>query len=123
VTEEVRIGGDGDGEQLRSGLVTLVLAVVEILDDALENEAVRRMESGQLTDEEVERLGTQLRALDEEIRSLEEREGVADDVERLRGRLDDALAEAVRGLDGADLPSAAEPDPGRGPDDDGGDPA
>lgn len=93
MTEEIAID-DGE-EDLRSGLVTLVLALVEVVDDALEREAVRRMESGQLTDEEIARLGDQLRRLNDEIRRLEEREGVADEVDELRGQLDDALAEAL----------------------------
>jgi len=94
MTQEIAIGEEGE-EDLTSGLVTLVLALVEVVDDALEREAVRRMESGQLDDDEIERLGDQLRRLNEEIRRLEEREGVADDVGELRGQLDDALADAL----------------------------
>ena len=88
--------GDGDGEDLRSGLVTLVLALVEIVDEALEREAVRRMESGELTDEEIERLGTQLARIDEELRAMEEREGVAEEVDRLRQELNDTVEDALR---------------------------
>lgn len=95
MTETIAIGGENDGEQLRSGLVTLVLALVEIVDDTLEREAVRRMESGQLSDEEIERLGTQLARLNEEIATLEEREGVSDEVEALRGELDDAVGDVL----------------------------
>jgi hypothetical protein len=93
-----RVDLDGDGEQLRSGLVTLVLALVEIVDDALEREAVRRMEAGQLTDEEIERVGTQLRRLEAEIHDLEKREGVREEVTDFRERLDGALDGAIDDL-------------------------
>jgi hypothetical protein len=100
MAETIDINGDGDGdsdgEDLRSGLVTLVLALVEIVDEALEREAVRRMESGELTDEEIERLGTQLARIDEELRAMEEREGVAEEVDRLRQELNDTVEDALR---------------------------
>lgn len=105
MSERIDIGGDGDGdvdpeaEELRSGLVTLVCSLVEIVDEALEREAVRRMESGDLDPEEVERLGKHLATLDEEITSLERREGVEDAVQELRGQLDGVIDEALAGLD------------------------
>lgn len=98
MTEAVSV--DGDEETVRSGLVALVLAVVEILDDALEREAVRRMEAGQLTDEEIERVGTQLELLDEEIRRLEREEGVEDEVARLRGDLNRVVDDALFRMEG-----------------------
>lgn len=105
MSERIDIGGDGDGdgdpeaEELRSGLVTLVCSLVEIVDEALEREAVRRMESGDLDPEEVERLGKHLATLDEEITALERREGVEDAVQELRGQLDGVIDEALAGLD------------------------
>lgn len=95
MTEQISIGGEDEEGDLRAGLVTLVLALVEIVDETLEREAVRRMQSGQLSDEEIERLGNQLRRLNEEIAALEEREGVADQVEALRGELDDAVGDVL----------------------------
>ncbi len=108
MSDRIDIGGE-DGEEaaeLRSGLVTLVCSLVEIVDEALEREAVRRMESGDLDPEEVERLGRQLATLDEEIEELERREGVEDAVAELRGQLDGVVDEALTGLDaenGADV--------------------
>ncbi len=46
-----------DGQKLQSGLGKLVLTIVEILRQILERQALRRMESGTLTREEIERLG------------------------------------------------------------------
>lgn len=89
-----------------SGLVALVVAVVDILVDVLEREAVRRMEHGDLTDEEVERLGTQLATLEAEVERLAESEGVTDEVERLRGQLDGLVDGAIRRVDDSGVPQS-----------------
>lgn len=94
---------DVDGESAADGLLTLVLAVVEILVEALEREAIRRMESGQLTDEEIDRLGRQLAAIDEQIAEIETDQGIADDVSSLRGDLDDLVRDAIERLDETSL--------------------
>lgn len=54
------------------GLGRVVVAVLEILRDLLERQAIRRMESGSLTPEEVERLGRSLIALDHQLTELRE---------------------------------------------------
>lgn len=46
-----------DAEKLQHGLAKLVLALVQTVTDILERQATRRVESGTLTAEEVERLG------------------------------------------------------------------
>ncbi|NUB92623.1 gas vesicle protein K [Haloterrigena sp. SYSU A558-1] len=90
----------GDGEDARQGLVTLVVTVVEILMDALEREAVRRMESGDLADEEIERLGEQLATIEAEIEQLKEDEGIEDGVDDLRGDLNGLVNDAIEQLHG-----------------------
>jgi hypothetical protein len=89
---------DDDGEGVHKGLLTLVLSLVDIIDEALEKEAVRRMESGELTDEEVERLGAQLKQLSAEIERLKQQEGVDESVDEFRGQLDTLVADAITNL-------------------------
>jgi hypothetical protein len=58
VLEELRLGGRRGTGDVRTGIVKLVLTVVEIVRQVLEKQAIRRVDAGDLTPEEVERLGT-----------------------------------------------------------------
>lgn len=53
-----------------AGVAGLVLAVVDIVRQLLERQAVRRMDAGTLTAEQVERLGRALIALERQVREL-----------------------------------------------------
>jgi hypothetical protein len=89
---------DIDGEDAADGLIALVLAVIELLVEAMEREGVRRMESGQLTDEEVERLGSQFAAIEAEIERLKAEADIEEDVADLRFQLDDLVNDAIRSV-------------------------
>lgn len=86
---------DEAGDGGASGLMALVVTVIELLVETMEREAIRRMESGQLDPEEIERLGAQLQALEEELEAIKADQGIDDDVEQLRGDLDSLVSEAV----------------------------
>lgn len=59
-----------DGDQACKGLSQLVLTLVKLLHELLERQALRRMETGQLSDDDIERLGTTLMRQAEEIERL-----------------------------------------------------
>jgi hypothetical protein len=55
-----------------AGLGRLVVALLEVVRDLLERQAIRRMESGSLSDDETERLGTALMDLEARLAELRE---------------------------------------------------
>jgi hypothetical protein len=54
-------------EDVEAGLARLVLTLVEFLRQVLEHQAVRRMEGGGLSDEEIERIGLTLMRLQDKL--------------------------------------------------------
>jgi hypothetical protein len=82
-------------DNLKQGLLGLVMALVEIIRDALKLQAVKRMEGGSLTEEEVERLGQALMDLDTAIEEIKEEQGVKESVESVRDGLDNIVDEVV----------------------------
>jgi len=67
-----------DPENVRKGLGQLVLTVVELIRQLLEKQALRRIESGSLTDQEVERLGLTFLGLNEQLAWLKHEFGLTD---------------------------------------------
>ncbi len=68
-----------DGDRVRNGLAQLVLTLVKLLHELLERQAIRRMDSGSLSDEEIERLGMTLMRQAEELENLCEVFGLKDE--------------------------------------------
>ncbi len=89
---QISLGDETDGA---SGIMAIVVAVLEIVLETMQREAVRRMESGTLTEEEIERLGSQLQAIEAELEAIKARQGIETDVARLRGDLDDLVADVI----------------------------
>ena len=66
-----------DPEDVEKGLVQLVLTLVELLRQLMEKQAIRRVEAGGLSDEEVERLGRTLMLLEEKMEELRDHFGLS----------------------------------------------
>ncbi|MEM1125604.1 MAG: gas vesicle protein K [Bacteroidota bacterium] len=60
-----------DPDSADQGLAKLVLTLIELLRQLMERQAVRRMDAGSLTDDEVERLGLTLMKLEGRIKELQ----------------------------------------------------
>jgi hypothetical protein len=58
---------DLDPDHMEEGLARLVLTLVELIRQLLERQAIRRMDGGSLSEEEVERLGLALMRLQEKL--------------------------------------------------------
>lgn len=67
-----------DPENVERGLVQLVLTLVELLRRLLEKQALRRMEGGSLTPEEIDRLGRTLQRLECRMEELKDHFGIDD---------------------------------------------
>jgi len=68
---------DADPEAVERSLVTLVLTVVELLRQLMEKQALRRVDSGDLSDEQVEAIGLTLMHLEDRMGELCDHFGVA----------------------------------------------
>jgi hypothetical protein len=68
---------DMEPESVERGLASLVLTIVELLRQLVERQAVRRADAGDLTDEQIERIGQTLMALERRMSELLEHFGLA----------------------------------------------
>ncbi|MEV0850291.1 gas vesicle protein K [Streptomyces sp. NPDC049954] len=84
-----------DEKSLKHGVLSLVVTLVEVIQEALERQAVRRMEGGSLTTEELERLGDALLELDEAMEDIKEEHGITDSVADLHRGLDEVVDDVV----------------------------
>ena len=57
-------------ENAERGLAQLVLTLVELIRQLMERQAIRRVEAGGLTDDQVERLGQALQRLDARMKEI-----------------------------------------------------
>ena len=70
-----------DAESVERDLFKLVLTVIELVRQLMEKQALRRVDEGDLTDEQVEGLGQGLMHLEQAMDELKERYGLtADDL-------------------------------------------
>ena len=67
---------EADPENVERGLAQLVLTLIELLRQLMERQALRRMEAGNLTDEQIERLGETFMKLEQRMDELKEEFGL-----------------------------------------------
>jgi hypothetical protein len=68
-----------DREDVARGLAQLVLTLIELLRQLMERQAIRRIDAGGLTDDQIERLGQALMALEERMEDLKTEFGLSDE--------------------------------------------
>jgi hypothetical protein len=89
---------DIDEDNLKQGVLGLVIALIEVIRDTLRLQAVRRMESGRLSEEEIERLGNALMELDLAIDEIKAEQGITETVRSVRDGLDDLVDDVIEKL-------------------------
>jgi hypothetical protein len=67
-----------DPEIVENGLAKLVLSIIELVRRLLEKQALRRMDGGNLSEAEIERLGNALMKLEEKMAELKSTFGLSD---------------------------------------------
>ena len=83
---------EADPENVERGLAQLVLTIVELLRQLMERQALRRVESGTLDEDQIERLGRTLMLLERRMEELTEEFGLtAEDLNLNLGPLGDLL--------------------------------
>ena len=86
---------DIDEKSLKHGVLGLVIALVEVIRDALKLQAMKRMEGGSLTEEETDRLGEALMDLDDAIEEIKREQGIVESVRSVRDGLDDIVDDVL----------------------------
>ncbi|SCY03737.1 gas vesicle protein K [Desulfoluna spongiiphila] len=86
---------DIDENNLKHGVLGLVVALVEVIQDALRLQAMKRVEGGSLTEEEVDRLGQALMDLDEALAEIKAQQGISEAVKNVRDGLDEMVDDVL----------------------------
>jgi hypothetical protein len=68
-----------DANNVEQGLAKLVLTLIEFIRRLLEKQAVRRMEGGDLSPEQIEELGLALMKLEEKLHELKAQFGLSEE--------------------------------------------
>ena len=70
---------NADPDEVQRSVAQLVLTLVEFIRKLLERQAIRRMEAGTLTGQQIEDIGLALMKLEETVRDFAEKFGIAPD--------------------------------------------
>jgi hypothetical protein len=84
-----------DEKSLKHGVLSLVVTLVEVIQEALDRQAMRRIDGGDLSPEEAERLADALLELDEAMEQIKEDHGIVGSVADLHRGLDEVVDDVV----------------------------
>lgn len=86
---------DIDESNLKKGLLGLVIALVEIIQELLERKVINRIESGNLEYEEIERVGEALFDLKDALETIKKDNELEETVASVISGLDEVVREAL----------------------------
>ncbi len=84
-----------DSDNLKEGLLGLVIALVEIIKDVLQKQAVCRLESNTLREEEAEKLGLAFMKLDETLQKIKKENNLEKTTDKIRADLDNLVDDSI----------------------------
>lgn len=84
-----------DENNLKKGLLGLVIALVEIIQELLERKVINRIENGNLKYEEIERVGEALFDLKEALETIKKDNELEEAVDSVISGLDEVVRDAV----------------------------
>jgi hypothetical protein len=87
-----------EDKDLKPGVLGLVIALVEVIRDTLNIQALKVMDSGLLDDAQCERLGEALMELENALENIKKEQGIAGAVQAVRDGLDDIVDDLVNQL-------------------------
>ncbi len=87
-----------DSDNLKEGLLGLVVALVEIIKEVLQKQAMYRLESNSLREEEAEKLGLAFMKLDETLKKIKEENNLEKTADKIRADLDRLVDDALTKL-------------------------
>jgi hypothetical protein len=70
---------EADPQNVEKGLAKLVLTLIELIRQLLEKQAIRRMEAGSLSDDQIENMGLTLMKLENKMKELQAVFGLKDE--------------------------------------------
>ena len=87
-----------DSDNLKEGLLGLVIALVEIIKEVLQKQALYRLESNSLREEEAEKLGLAFMKLDETLEKIKKENNLEKTADKIRADLDNLVGDALTKL-------------------------
>ncbi len=87
-----------ESDKLQEGLLGLVIALVEIIKDVLEKQAIHRLEGGSLREGEAEKLGLAFMKLDETLEKIKKENNLEKTADKIRADLDNLVDDALTKL-------------------------
>jgi len=87
-----------DSDNLKEGLLGLVIALVEIIKEVLQKQALYRLEGGSLREEEAEKLGLAFMKLDETLVKIKKENNLEKTAGKIRADLDNLVDDSIAKL-------------------------
>ena len=84
-----------DSDNLKEGLLGLVIALVEIIKEVLEKQAVHRLDGNTLSEEEAEKLGIAFMQLNNAIEKIKKENNLEKTADKIRADLDNLVSDSI----------------------------